>query len=45
MLFYKYTFFHICGIVLGTSVLIQVLQVYICISNANVSMKGPPLTY
>lgn len=44
MLFYKYTFFHSCGIVLGTSVLIQVLQVYVCISNANVSMKGPPFT-
>jgi len=43
MLFYKYTFLHICGIVLGTSVLIQVLQIYICVSN--VSMKGPPFTY
>lgn len=45
MLFYKYKFFPICGVVLGTSVLIQVLPEYICTSNANVAVKSPPLTY
>lgn len=45
MLIYKYTFFPICGGVLGTSVLIQVLPEYICTSSANVGVKGPSLTY